>query len=423
MEVATGFETARDRFAIAFTEKELRDRLDVLAGNQTDQAIRDEFGLDDKRDWDLPSARKRIKQLKDRYAAIRQIAYRPFDDRFTHYDDIIVTWPRKKNLDHIGRLNPALIASRMIKGEIPNHFFVVEHPPEKIFISGKTSNNAFVFPLFRSSQGKQKVLEGPIASVSNLSPEFAALVAQRLKRDVLDAVSLQQVFGYIYAIVHSKTYRERYAEELKVDFPRIPITSEGQLFDALSVLGSQLVNLHLAASQGDTNRYWSTWNGSTLSIPSSKPAWFGNNFIVEPGYPKWLDGSIWINGTTGLSDVPSGGMNETESVRLFEHPYRDIPAAECLCWLFDVRRLPPSLPVCPSALSGCQMPKTYCILDIDRRIVGTAGLLQQSVCARRNTPRPPPMAQNRPKMVQRMLGTPLSCPSCRPPVPKPVILN
>ena len=143
----------------------------------------------------------------------------------------------------------------MIKGEVPNHFFVVEEPPEKIFISGKTSNNAFVFPLFRSPQGKQEVLDRKLVWESNFSPEFVKLVTDRLKREFRptggtlkpDAVSAETaVFGYIYAVVHSKTYRERYAEELKIDFPRIPVTSDGRLFDALSLLGAQLANLHIA---------------------------------------------------------------------------------------------------------------------------------------------------------------------------------
>jgi predicted helicase len=53
------------------------------------------------------------------------------------------------------------------------------------------------------------------------------------------------VFNYIYAILHSPTYRSRYAEFLKIDFPRIPLTSDYELFLKLSALGGELVKLHL----------------------------------------------------------------------------------------------------------------------------------------------------------------------------------
>jgi predicted helicase len=310
VEVATGFETARDHFAIAFTEKELRSRLDALAGPLTNTEIRQEFGLDDKRDWELPSARARIKQLKNRYAAIRQISYRPFDCRFTHYDDIIVTWPRKKNLAHISPGCPALIASRMIKGEVPNHFFVVEEPPEKIFISAKTSNNAFVFPLFRSD-GTQETI-GNERRQPNFSPEFLNLLTKQLGQKLAASVipnrnhhtlTAEAVFGYIYAVVHSQTYRESYAEELKIDFPCVPITSDKQLFWELSDLGLQLSEIHLAASQGNTRRYRDALGHNDVLRSKQNPTWYGTEFVIAPAHPKWSADSLAINESSGVACV------------------------------------------------------------------------------------------------------------------------
>ena len=53
------------------------------------------------------------------------------------------------------------------------------------------------------------------------------------------------MFHYIYAVFHAPTYRERYAEFLKIDFPRVPLTSDVGLFRALCGLGADLVALHL----------------------------------------------------------------------------------------------------------------------------------------------------------------------------------
>ena len=154
MEAATGFETARDHFAVAFTTDELQSRLAALLSDASDATIRSDWGLDDKRDWALATARTRLRATTDPYAAIRKFCYRPFDFRFTHYDDIIVTWPRVKVLGSISTENPAIVASRMVKGEEPHHFFVIQEPTEKIFISSKTSNNAFVFPMYVRETGR-----------------------------------------------------------------------------------------------------------------------------------------------------------------------------------------------------------------------------------------------------------------------------
>lgn len=56
------------------------------------------------------------------------------------------------------------------------------------------------------------------------------------------------ILSYIYAVLHSPAYRQRYAEFLKIDFPRIPFTRSRDLFEALSQLGSESVSLHLLES-------------------------------------------------------------------------------------------------------------------------------------------------------------------------------
>ena len=58
----------------------------------------------------------------------------------------------------------------------------------------------------------------------------------------------EDVFNYIYAVFHSPTYRKRYAEFLKIDFPRVPLTSDRKLFWKLVELGRDLVALHLLES-------------------------------------------------------------------------------------------------------------------------------------------------------------------------------
>ncbi|PJA28863.1 MAG: hypothetical protein CO189_03855, partial [candidate division Zixibacteria bacterium CG_4_9_14_3_um_filter_46_8] len=60
----------------------------------------------------------------------------------------------------------------------------------------------------------------------------------------------EDIFHYIYAVFHSPTYRSRYAEFLKIDFPRVPLTSNQTLFRTLCGLGKELVDLHLMEKHG-----------------------------------------------------------------------------------------------------------------------------------------------------------------------------
>ena len=87
----------------------------------------------------------------------------------------------------------------------------------------------------------------------NINPDYLELIFTNLGIKVNSKSSSksnnyirpEDLFYYIYAVFHSPTYRTRYAEFLKIDFPRVPLTSNLNLFWKLSALGGELVNLHL----------------------------------------------------------------------------------------------------------------------------------------------------------------------------------
>jgi len=87
----------------------------------------------------------------------------------------------------------------------------------------------------------------------NLSAAFINDITERLglefkqdgSGDLAATVGPEDIFHYIYAVFHSPTYRERYAEFLKIDFPRVPLTRDRALFAALAAKGAALVDLHL----------------------------------------------------------------------------------------------------------------------------------------------------------------------------------
>ncbi len=87
----------------------------------------------------------------------------------------------------------------------------------------------------------------------NLDPEFVNKCAEHLemifitdgKGDRTNTLGPEDIFNYAYAVFHSPTYRQRYAEFLKIDFPRLPLTSDRELFKALVEKGEKLNALHL----------------------------------------------------------------------------------------------------------------------------------------------------------------------------------
>ena len=108
-----GIETSRDDFAVAFDRGSLIERIRRLCSSASDAVIRQEFGLDDKRDWSLANARRMLKSGGDAPSLIQRVRYRPCDERFIVYSDAIVTWPRHEVLDNlVVRDNVALICVR-----------------------------------------------------------------------------------------------------------------------------------------------------------------------------------------------------------------------------------------------------------------------------------------------------------------------
>jgi predicted helicase len=99
------------------------------------------------------------------------------------------------------------------------------------------------------------------------------------------------VFHYIYAVVHSPTYRTRYAEFLKRDFPRIPLTSDRDLFRNLCALGGELVSYHLLEAP------------ALEQVVPRFPV--RGDDTVAKGYPKYVaSGRVYINKDQYFDDVP-----------------------------------------------------------------------------------------------------------------------
>jgi hypothetical protein len=164
--------------------------------------------------------------------------------------------------------------------------------------SSKTSNNGYLFPLYLYPD-TNKPQELQQQKRPNFSPEFLKTLETKLGY----LPTPEAIFYYIYAIFHSPTYRTRYAEFLKIDFPRVPLTSDNKLFTQLSEIGEKLVQLHLMTSPLLDPPLTPPLKGGEIEekAPLSKGGWGDLKFIskgdhiVAPGHPKYNKESVIIN--------------------------------------------------------------------------------------------------------------------------------
>jgi len=255
---ASGIKTHRDRFVIDFEEERLRARIATFRDKAlSDYEVRDGFGLRDTRDWKLSEARKGLQEDKEWEDKFTQCLYRPFDIRSIYYSHNVVEWPRFEVMHHMMHKNIALVATRQLAARKHFVLFVTQLITE---ISSQPFAPYNVFPLYLYTTPEETAGElFPAKEVTrkpNLSPNFTAAVEEKLgldfvpdgKGDLETTFGPEDILYYAYAIFHSPTYRERYAEFLKIDFPRLPLTSDRELFKTLAERGEELVSLHLMES-------------------------------------------------------------------------------------------------------------------------------------------------------------------------------
>ncbi len=263
--------TSRDRIVLDFDAERLRSRIAALRDKAlTDDQVAETFNLRDTATWKLGDARGSLFADKAWEKHFIRCLYRPFDVRSIYYHDALIERSRRNTMCHMLRPNVGIVLTRQITAPPFNHVIATNHIVE--YKCASTDRNCYIFPLYLYKVSeKEQPLKGGGSVVSlmlfesgpeyetrdpNLSPKFIAAVEEKLglefvregKGDLEATFGPEDILHYAYAVFHSPTYRERYAELLKIDFPRLPLTSDRELFKALAERGEELVSLHLMES-------------------------------------------------------------------------------------------------------------------------------------------------------------------------------
>jgi predicted helicase len=291
-----GIVSGRDRLCIDFDADVLQRRVDEFAALDIEDA-RARFSLgDDSTTWSIERAQKDLREHSDD-ARLSVIQFRPFDYRFCHYmpnSSGFIVRPNHRVMRHFlqdeGK-NIGLVTTRFQKKQ-PGAFISQNMITHKVFNSYDSNS---IFPLwFYHADGTK---------MSNLDPTRLKILSSNLSREP----EPDEVLDYIYALLHSPTYREQYAEFMRVDFPRIPVIPGNDEFARLVSLGNELRLLHLMVSpvldnpgttfpvRGDDSVEKVTYKNERVFI--NKEQYFGNvpkvawDFHVGGYQParKWLN--------------------------------------------------------------------------------------------------------------------------------------
>jgi predicted helicase len=189
---------------------------------------------------------------------IQKISYRLFDNRYIYYDTKIVERAREKiMINFLKGKNIGLTLCKQFKtGDNYLHAFITNKIIESSFVSNRTSEITSVFPLYLYPiTSRQQTLDQSIERIPNLKSEIVKQIAENLglsftneKETTKDTFAPIDILDYIYAVLHSPTYREKYKEFLKIDFPRVSYPKDKDTFWHLVKLGGEIRQIHLLES-------------------------------------------------------------------------------------------------------------------------------------------------------------------------------
>ncbi len=290
-----GIITARDKLTIHLSVEDLRETVDDFTSLSADDARKKYELRKDSQDWKVHLAQADLRNHPDAIQHIKPIYYRPFDTRWTYYTGQsrgFICAPRPAIMHHLMEENLALCTHRSLRSATTwQHVFTTNCLTDGNCISNK-DGPTHVFPLYLYPDSE--ALLGSTERELNFKPAFLTAFSESLGVPQIPPLNLpeditpEQILAYIYAVLYSPTYRERYYEFLKFDFPRIPLPQDIDEFYALAEYGQELIDLHLLKDRTIPHRH--LFEGE------------GDGVVSKVRYE---DENVWINPTQYFTNVPA----------------------------------------------------------------------------------------------------------------------
>ncbi|MGV8946197.1 MAG: type ISP restriction/modification enzyme [Lutibacter sp.] len=338
----SGFKTERDSVTIHYTKESIVETVkDFISLEEESIRIKYKLGKD-ARDWGVIRAKNDlIKNCND--DLYKKVVYRPFDERYTYYTGTskgFIGTPGTKVNSLLFKENIALLFKRQCKQEF-SYVFLVNKPCESCtFESAYANNLSFPLYLYPETNNNQQLTTNSTERTPNLNTEIVAQIAKKLdltfvsekepegnvcmlnneevRPEFRQTFAPIDILDYIYAVLHSPTYREKYKEFLKIDFPRVPYPKNTTTFWKLVKLGGEIRELHLLESP--------KVDDFITSYPKD-----GDNIVVKPRFViarSGNDEAISCSKTTdchtslrSVRNAENKQMSETGKVYINEEQY------------------------------------------------------------------------------------------------------
>ncbi len=250
MKYGSGVKTNRDHFLTDFDKTILQRRIQAMRDDKLDDVLFNEaYHLKNGEYWNTARERNKVRDNENWKNQFYPYSNRPFDIRWIYYQPNLIEIGRGGASKEIMQNfilggNVGLCVTRRLRDPRWHHVNVTEFVTNKDLLS--SLDNCYVFPLYIYTSKEKKGLfhsEGDTKEL-NIKLDILELLSKAYKKEI----AAEEILNYIYAVLYSETYRTKYDDFLKIDFPKIPFTVSYSLFKKMSVYGNKLVDFHVLKS-------------------------------------------------------------------------------------------------------------------------------------------------------------------------------
>ncbi len=309
-EKSNGFFTARDALTIHYETDTLQKVINDFSSIPAEEA-RNKYKLGpDVRDWKVDLAQKDLLEANLNSSFIKQITYRPFDYRYTFYTGKTKGFhcmPRGKFMCNFFHKNIALVLGRQGQAVGSMQWNLVYCTSKIIDLNSFYRGGTMTFPIYiYPVKDDQQTFDNDTKRKPNLNDEIVQIIAKSIhltftpeKEETKGTFAPIDILDYIYAVLHSPTYRETYKEFLKIDFPRVPYPKNQKIFWQMVEIGGELRTVHLLENP-IVEQYITTYpkdGDNTVTRKITK-----KDFEITGKKSK--TGRVWINDGQYFDGIP-----------------------------------------------------------------------------------------------------------------------
>jgi predicted helicase len=248
----SGIQTKCDSISINENIEILKNTVSSFK-DESIETLKSIFNREESSGWNFQNAKNDI--VTNRNIVYSKYNYRPFDFRYIVYTGTssgFLGRSRSIVMKHfVEKNNLGICLMRQFFQDAPySHTYITNSLiDERTMYSNR--GGTYLFPLY-IFDNEQKKLGQTGNRTPNFNMKIISQVADKLglnftneKENTKDTFAPIDILDYIYAVLHSPKYRDKYKEFLKIDFPRVPYPSDNNIFWSLVQLGSELRQLHI----------------------------------------------------------------------------------------------------------------------------------------------------------------------------------